>query len=286
MLSACSAGSFRAGWHKFEIKIDRAGYHALINHTPAATGAGDFGFTEVNLMVLGPVWRPEMAFYFDDFCFTPLSSDRGYCDSFEGKTLNPFWTVRQEYGSVMLTSEQSHLGSQSIKLDAKRGGLREIWMSHRFADITKGTVSVWFYDTAPGAETLYAALVLYNRSVKQHTSTTISPDGRIMAAGSVDDKTVKLWDVAGGQELGTLHGHAGAVQSVAFSPDGRRLATGSEDQTVKLWDVATWQELVTLKGHADTVRQIKFSADGKILATVSDDYIVKIWQAGMDSHKQ
>ncbi|MDQ3257246.1 MAG: WD40 repeat domain-containing protein, partial [Acidobacteriota bacterium] len=274
------------GWHKFEIEINHAEYKILVDDTLVASGVGKFGFTEIDLKVMGPIWRPEVAFYFDDFCFTPLSSGQRYCDSFEGKTFNPFWTLRQEYGSVMLSSEQSHLGSQSVKLNAKSGGQRDIWMSHRFADVTQGTVSVWFYDTAPGAETLYSELVVYNRMVKEHPSTTISPDGRIMAAGRVDDKTVKLWDVASGQELATLHGHAGVVQSVAFSPDGRRLATGSADRTVKLWDVVTRQELLTLKGYADTVRLIKFSADNKTLATVSSDYLVRVWRAGMDSDKQ
>ena len=54
-------------------------------------------------------------------------------------------------------------------------------------------------------------------------------------------------------ELATLVGHAGSVTSVAFSPDGQRLASGSYDQTVKIWDSATGKELFTLKGHADWV---------------------------------
>src|SRR5262245_66239458 len=75
--------------------------------------------------------------------------------------------------------------------------------------------------------------------------------------------TVKLWDVATRQELATLSGHVDWVYSVAFSPDGKTLASGSRDQTVKLWDVATCQELATLSGHTSLVGSVGFSPDGK-----------------------
>jgi WD40 repeat protein len=65
---------------------------------------------------------------------------------------------------------------------------------------------------------------------------------------------VKVWDAATGQEVLTLTRHTGAVQSVAFSPDGQRLASaGSQDRTVKVWDAASGQEPPTLKGHSPSV---------------------------------
>src|SRR5262247_1313105 len=73
--------------------------------------------------------------------------------------------------------------------------------------------------------------------------------------------------------------HNGFVTSVAFSPDGKRLATGSFDRTVKLWDADTGQELLTLKGHSDRVSSVAFSPDGKRLATGSGDQTVKLWDA-------
>ncbi len=77
----------------------------------------------------------------------------------------------------------------------------------------------------------------------------------------------------------TLVGHAGFVFSVAFSPDGQRLASGSADKTVKTWDSATGKELFALKGHANWVRSVAFSPDGQRLASGGSDQTVKIWDS-------
>ncbi|MBW4612648.1 MAG: hypothetical protein KME21_05095 [Desmonostoc vinosum HA7617-LM4] len=66
------------------------------------------------------------------------------------------------------------------------------------------------------------------------TSVAFSPDDRTLASGS-RDKTIKIWNLATGQEITTLNGHSNWVTSVAFSPDGRTLASGSDDATIKIW---------------------------------------------------
>jgi WD40 repeat protein len=63
------------------------------------------------------------------------------------------------------------------------------------------------------------------------------------------DKTIKLWDLKTCKERATLKGHTAGVQSVAYSPDGKTLASGGEDDTIKLWDINTGKEQDTLKGH-------------------------------------
>ncbi len=156
------------------------------------------------------------------------------------------------------------------------------------------TIKLW--DVATDQELIsQSPVILVSPNLSQVSSVAFSPDGKRLATASGDrtvklsvgDRTVelpversfKLWDAATGQELLTLRGHSSDVSSVAFSPDGRRLATGIYGRAVQLWDAATGQELLTLKGHSDSVQSVAFSPDGRRLATGSRDRSVKLWDA-------
>jgi WD40 repeat protein len=78
--------------------------------------------------------------------------------------------------------------------------------------------------------------------------------------------------------VATLTGHTRNVWSVAFSPDGRLLASGSNDNTIKLWEVASGREVRILTGHSGAVFSVAFSPDGRLLASGSYDTTIKLWE--------
>src|SRR5262249_28604090 len=116
-----------------------------------------------------------------------------------------------------------------------------------------------------------------------------SPDGSQLATGS-HDGTVRIWDIAKGQQLRQINAHTtpsvNPVYCVAWSSDGKQLISGSLDRSLKLWDAGAgtlirefkgYKEKESEKGHRDGVFSVALSPDGKLVASSSSDRTIKIW---------
>lgn len=98
------------------------------------------------------------------FVLSGLVHAQSTVDTFEAPTLNPFWTLTQQYGTVHLSTDKNHTfaGKQSLKFVSSDGGQRNIFATHKYASPLKGTFSISFYDVAPNQETQYEQISLYN----------------------------------------------------------------------------------------------------------------------------
>jgi WD40 repeat protein/serine/threonine protein kinase len=132
----------------------------------------------------------------------------------------------------------------------------------------------------------YFSGVAFSRDGKHLVSTTTGETYSGRTGSGVIEPELWVWDAETGQKLFSYKGH-GDGNNMAFSPDGKRVASGSNRSQrekqfaadVKVWDTQTGQELLSLKGHTRDVNNVAFSPDGKRLASASFDNSVRVWDA-------
>ncbi len=115
-------------------------------------------------------------------------------------------------------------------------------------------------------------------SYASYNAVVLSPDGQtLVTGGDYSDPSIRLWNLQDGENIRTLTGHTERIMSVAFSPNGTTLASGSWDNTIKLWNPNNGNLKSTLTEHTDAVMSIAFSPDGKMLASGSRDRTIRLW---------
>jgi WD40 repeat protein len=107
----------------------------------------------------------------------------------------------------------------------------------------------------------------------------ISPDGQTLAVAS-ENGTIELWDIPTQKRRALLRGVLLGYHSIAYSPDGRRVAAGSNGQeAVKMWDLQSQEEVATLAGQGSFFTNLKFSTDGNTIAAKNWNGIIHFWTA-------
>jgi WD40 repeat protein/uncharacterized caspase-like protein len=142
--------------------------------------------------------------------------------------------------------------------------------SHLVSGDWNGLVKIWDTRTRQLLRT-------YEKNLDDVNALAFSPSGKEIVIGDKYTGNFKLIDAASGREILRFQGSESAILSVAFSPDGKLLASGHEKNGAKIWDVASGRLLFDLVGHSGGVYSVAFTPDGKQLLTASFDKSIRVW---------
>lgn len=226
------------------------------------------------------------------------------------------WDVVTGKQKNKLISDKNYVGCVAFSPDGRmfaRGSYRStaiLWdvntytKQHTFSASNKDLYPLRFVELSPDVKILAVGnsktVQLWDilsgelkLTLQEHTtdfsSVAFSPDGKILASGgdvehigedhSYGYKGIHLWNIETGEIIRTFEGKMCPILCVAFSPDGKTLASGESwaNYAVRLWDVSTGKPKFALKGHIKNVSSVVFSPDGSILASGSADNTIRLW---------
>ncbi len=149
------------------------------------------------------------------------------------------------------------------------------------------TISLLDSLTGEAKTTLYRPSDAWDVSIQAYpriSDIAISLDGSMVASADYtkSEHTISIWDTTTGEHKRTLPGHAGRINTLAFSPDGELLASGSDDNTVRVLHPVAGLSLLTLSGHTEPITTLAFGPYGRKLASGSVDATIRLWNIATD----
>ena len=201
------------------------------------------------------------------------------------------WDIETGKLELIFKGHRYPLWIQSVAFAPNGETLASLSISIQSSD-SKAEILLW--DTATGEyiTTLIGHDKAVDNRIPLHSSSiAFSLNGKILASGSLDG-TVRLWDpntaandsfyhqlrrTVFGYHKGTIRAHTSHVLSVALSPDGRTLASGSSNTAIRLWDSRTRKLKTTLNAHKAAVKCVIFSPDGMTLASADENGTIHLW---------
>ncbi|WP_300420534.1 hypothetical protein [Nostoc sp. S13] len=145
------------------------------------------------------------------------------------------------------------------------------------AQIKQRTTTPWLCPLTPSLTPPGGRLL---RTLNGHSDSVnavaVTPNGQQVISASFDN-TLKVWNLATGEEQFTLNGHSNSVNAVAVTPNGQQVISASFDNTLKVWNLATGEEQFTLNGHSNSVNAVAVTPNGQQVISASFDNTLKVW---------